>query len=423
MERRFYQQASIQSGMAHAESGRKAAQSLIELRSLAARVLAHVSTSKDSLEESVNRVLTAASGKTFQDFDRAWIYEITSGVLRYRGRLDFIIDTYSLKKKPTGEIRRFLQIGVYQLLAQDVPPPLAVSETVQAIRQHDGEAPSKFANALLRKVADSRESWINWKVTEASPFEEQVAWCSLPEWLFKRLRKERGSAWVFSFSESVLDRPQVWYRTPSETMLLNEGYRGNEPPGFVQDISNQKLVDAVVEFLRERKKEHPRILDLCSAPGGKSLGLAFSGFSVIATDVDEERLQKVRENVSRLSLKEKIEICQYPAIHESDAKFDVIWIDAPCSSTGIIRRHPEIKWNRTLHDVERMVLAQEDLMTWAGRHLESGGVVIYSTCSLLDSENSTKVEGFEVLKRLEWAPQNAPRGDGIRAVFYLHKNC
>ncbi|MBU6153301.1 MAG: hypothetical protein KGP28_03265 [Bdellovibrionales bacterium] len=423
MELRSCLQASIQSGMAHAESGRKSAQSLVELRSLAARVLAHVSTSKDSLEESVNLVLSAASGKTFQDFDRAWIYEIASGVLRFKGRLDFIIDTYSLKKKPTGEIRRFLQIGVYQLLAQDVPPPLAVSETVQAIRQHDGEAPSKFANALLRKVSDSRESWIHWKVSEASPFEEQVAWCSLPEWLFKKLRKERGSEWVFSFSEAVLDRPQVWYRTPAETILLNEGYRGDEPPGFVQDISNQKLVDAVVEFLKERGKSPLRILDLCSAPGGKSLGLAFAGFSVIATDIDDERLQRVRENVSRLNLREKIEISSYSAIHESEAKFDVIWIDAPCSSTGIIRRHPEIKWNRTLHDVDRMVLAQEDLMTWAGRHLSPGGLVIYSTCSLLDVENNTKVQGFEIGKRLEWVPQNAPRGDGIRAVFYLHKNC
>ncbi len=409
--------------MAHAEPGRKAAQSLVGLRSLVARVLAHVGSSKDSLEESVNRVLTSESEKTFQDFDRAWMYEVASGVLRYRGRLDFIIDTYSLKKKPTGEIRRFLQIGIYQLLAQDVPPPLAVSETVQAIRLNDGEAPSKFANALLRKVADSRESWINWKVSESSPFEEQVAWCSLPEWLFKKLRKERGSPWVFAFSQSALERPQVWYRTRTETILLNEGYRGNEPPGFVQDISNQKLVEEVAEVLKHRPGKPPRILDLCSAPGGKSMGLAYAGFPVIATDIDEDRLQRVRENVNRLELQSQVEVRAYPSIHESDEKFDVIWIDAPCSSTGIIRRHPEIKWNRTFHDVERMVLAQEELMTWASRHLEDGGVVVYSTCSVLDAENRTNVAGFEVQKQWEWAPQNAPGGDGIRAVLYLHKIC
>jgi len=414
--------------MAPAEPGRRPSQSLVELRVLAAQVLSHVSQSKDSVEESVNSVLTRASGATFQDFDRAWIYEIVSGVLRYRGRLDHIIDTYSLKKKPTGEIRRFLQIAIYQLLAQEVPSALVVSETVQVIRKEDGEVPSKFANAVLRKVADSRESWQKWRVTESSPFDEQVAWCSLPEWLFKKLRKERGSPWVYAFSESVLERPQVWYRTPSETILLQDGYRGNEPPGFVQDISNQKLVDAVVDLLKDQKRvdphrPEPKILDLCSAPGGKALGLAFAGFQVEATDISEERLMKVHENVNRLSLKERVRVLPYAEVHEGDRKFDLIWIDAPCSSTGIIRRHPEIKWNRTLHDVERMMVAQEDLMTWAGRHLEEGGMVIYSTCSVLQSENETRVPGFQEFKRLEWMPQSAPGGDGIRAVFYLHKNC
>src|SRR5262249_37603134 len=161
-------------------------------------------------------------------------------------------DTYSLKKKPTGALRRFLQTGVFQLLAQDVKAPLVVSETVQAIRVTEGEAPSKFANAILRKVADSREEWKAWKITEKSPFDEQVAWCSLPEWLFKKLRKERGSEWLFRFSLASLDRPRIWYKTESETFVLENGYQGNEPKGYVQDISNQKLVEEVAAFLKER---------------------------------------------------------------------------------------------------------------------------------------------------------------------------
>ena len=398
--------------------GQKAAQSLIELRILASQVLARVTSSKDSLEECVTHVLTSASAKTFQEFDRSWIYEIASGVLRYRGRVDFIIDTYSLKKKPAGEIRRFLEIAIYQLLAQEVPSALVVSETVQAIRKLDGEHPAKFANAILRKVADQRETWRSWTVTEASPFLEQVAWCSLPEWLFKKLRKDHGSTWVFAFSAAVLERPEVWYRTRTETLLLPEGYRGNEPPGFVQDISNQKLVDELVGFLKEHPKTSLKVLDLCAAPGGKSLGLAFAGYDVIATDIDPERLDRVRENVLRLELSGKIAIVDYPKIFDSHEKFDLIWIDAPCSSTGIVRRHPEIKWNRTYHDVERMMLAQGALIDWAQNHLHEKGLILYSTCSLLDAENPKNIVGFETLKNWIWAPQSEPRGDGIRAGLF-----
>ncbi|NDG84529.1 MAG: hypothetical protein EBX52_05740 [Proteobacteria bacterium] len=255
--------------MAAETRGQKAPQALTELRVIACQVLARVMNSKDTLEEAMTRVLSAVSGKTFPDFDRSWIFEVVSGVLRYRGRVDFIIDTYSLKKKPAGEIRRFLEIAIYQLLAQEVSPALVVSESVQVIRAQDGEHPAKFANAILRKVADQRDSWRNWRVTEASPFSEQVAWCSLPEWLFKKLRKDHGSAWVFAFSQAVLERPAVWYRTRTETLRLEDGYRGNEPPGFVQDISNQKLVDETVAFL----KANVRIMDIAQMVLLEMMGL------------------------------------------------------------------------------------------------------------------------------------------------------
>ena len=404
-------------GMASDKPGIQSPQSLIKLRELAAKTLAQIYHTKDTLEESVTTVLSSASQKTFQDFDRSWLFEVCSGVLRYRGRIDYIIDTYSLKKKPTGALRRYLQIGVFQLLAQDVIAALAVSETVQAVRTSEGEQPSKFANAILRKVADSREQWRTWTVDEKSPFEEQLAWCSLPEWLFKKLRKERGSEWIFAFSKAVLERPQTWYRTEKEMIQLENGYQGNEPLGFVQDISNQKLVEAVSELLRARFNDQPKILDLCSAPGGKSLGLALDGFSVIATDIAEDRMQKVQENRSRLKLEDKISVQAIEPILKSDDQFDLIWIDAPCSSLGIVRRHPEIKWNRSEEDIQKLVEKQHGLVTWAKDRLTEKGVIVFSTCSVLKAENSVAVTGLKSLKELEWGPVLPPHGDGIHAIF------
>ena len=413
---------SIDSGKLVQKSPQK---SLIQLRSLAAKTLAQVYNSNQSLEQSLFEEITRGSERTYADFDRAWVYEICSGVLRYRGRLDHIIDTYSLKKKPSGALRRYLQIAVYQLLVQDVAPALVVSESVAAIREHDGEIPAKFSNAVLRKISDSVTEWKSWQVTEKSPFEEQVAWCSLPEWLFKKLRKDHGTEWTFAFAKTGLERPKTWYRELAKTAgyTLENGYQGNEPEGYVQDISNQLLVEEVLKEIQVRfKSRQPKILDLCSAPGGKTLGLAAAGFQVTATDQDETRLQKVIENRSRLKMQDRIKIVPFSQIWVSDAQtWDVIWIDAPCSSTGIIRRHPEIKWNRTWHDVERLILLQEELIKWGSTHLSKNGMLIYSTCSMLKAENEFApniTEGLSVVKKIEYSPQNEPLGDGIIATLF-----
>ena len=393
---------------------------LVHLRTIAVKTLAQVQNSHQSLEQSFFEEITRKNDRTLPEFERAWIYELCSGVIRFRGRVDHIIDTYSLKKKPTGPLRRYLQTAVYQLIEQDTPAALVVSETVQAIGDTEGSIPSKFANAILRKVADSRQDWKAWTVTDKSPVAEQLAWSSLPDWLFYGLRKTRGIDWTFAFAKASLERPQTWYRKLSseEPFLLENGYCGDEPPGFVQDISNQLLLKEVVNYLRQTERDPAtlKILDLCSAPGGKSLGLAANGFSVIATDVDEARMQKVVENRTRLGFQKQITIQPYKEIQKTKLKYDFIWIDAPCSSTGIIRRHPEVKWNRSEKEVEKLYPIQSELIGWASNHLTETGAILYSTCSVMPKENEPQLpEGFQSIHAWEWFPQIAPFGDAITA--------
>lgn len=411
----------IGSGMAQTKNS---PDSLIRLRTIAVKTLAQVFNSTQSLEQSFFEEITRKSDRTLPEFERAWIYELCSGVIRFRGRIDYIIDTYALKKKPTGPLRRYLQTAVYQLIEQDVPSALPVSETVQAIADTEGDAPSKFANALLRKVADSREEWKNWKINADSPHAEQLAWSSLPDWLFFSLRKTRGFDWTMAFAESCLKRPQTWYRKldSEEPMLLENGYRGDEPPGFVQDISNQMLLKEVVAYLRATGKQAKdlRILDLCSAPGGKSLGLAVSGFNVEATDVDADRMQRTIENSNRLGFQNQIKIRPYIEVQNDASLYDLIWIDAPCSSTGIIRRHPEVKWNRSEKEIAKLVLIQEELLKWAMKHLKQDGAILYSTCSVMKAENSHELpDGIKEAGSWEWFPQISPFGDAISAKLLL----
>ncbi len=401
--------------------------SLVRLRTLAVRTLAQVLNSTQSLDQSMFEEISRNNAQTLPEFDRAWIFEICSGVLRFKGRIDYIIDTYALKKKPTGALRRYLMTAVFQLLEQDVASALVVSETVDAIRLGEGDFPSKFANAILRKVADARDEWKAWKVNEKTPRPEVIAWSSLPEWLFKKLEKEKGLPWTLAFAESCLKRPQTWYQNlvTGESQLLEGGYRGDEPKGYVQDISNQELVKKVVSVIRERIKNKelpatPRILDLCSAPGGKSLGLAVNGFKVTATDIDENRLQKVIENKTRLDLSSLITVVSYKDVINETEKFDVIWIDAPCLSTGIVRRHPEVKWNRSEKDLPGLVAKQKELVSWAKQHLSENGLLIYSTCSVLKIENDhPHGDRFKLLSQVEWFPQESPYGDAIVASILL----
>jgi len=400
-------------------------QNLVKLRGLAVRTLAQVlGVSRNrhgvSVEDAMTHVLSQASKNTAPDFDRAWIYEMVSGVLRYKGRLDFIIDTYALKKKPTGPLRRYLYTAVYQLLAQEVASALVVSETVEAVRLEDGDQPAKFTNAILRKVADQRDAWQAWKVSEATPLEEQIAWSSLPVWLFHRLRKAYGLPWVFQFSEAVLSRPELWYFDweKKQPIKMTDGFTGNESAGFVQDISNQNLVKAVAGFLHSEKISGP-VLDLCAAPGGKTLGLLSQGLQVVATDRDQDRLSRLMENKSRLKITDsQCDIREYDSLFSSDQRWGAIWLDVPCLSTGVIRRHPEIRWNRTDGDLNGLVRAQQSLVEWARDHLLPNGILIYSTCSLLPDENPRELKGFQLVEKHVWFPQVDPHGDGMMSAIF-----
>ncbi len=400
--------------------------SLVQLRTIAVKILAQVLNSELSIDDAMLAELNRTSGATKPEFDRSWIYEMCSGVLRYKGRLDFIIDTYSLKKKPTGPLRRYLYTAVYQILAQETVPALVVSETVQAVREKEGEAPAKFVNACLRKVADAKEQWKNWSVTAATAEDELIAWCSLPKWIYKKLVKQYGLEFTLAYSKASLERPVTWFKNleNGESQILPHGYQGNEARGFVQDISNQNLVKKVHENLlsfgqSKNSKSLPKVLDLCSAPGGKALALAGLQYSVVATDRDEQRLLKVVENKTRLKFQDSaLMVKPFIEVWGSAQKWDVIWLDVPCMSIGIMRRHPEIKWNRLEKDLPLLVLKQEELVEWSRAHLEPEGILVYSTCSLFKEENPEKIQGFELCASFKAFPQEEPFGDGIVAHLF-----
>lgn len=451
-------------------------------RSLAVRVLVSVLSKNEPLDEALARAAADVPPTILP-----WLQEICSGTLRWKGRLDWILDSVSFKKKPSGWLRKVLLLAAYQIVVQDrTPAAVVVSETVSEVKAQEGEAPAKFANACLRKIAEHASEWRNLpfpggnepnsdgdprlkgggKATMSSQvnpaqFKEQAAWASMPEWIWAKLVYQQGLDWAKAYALASLDRPVLWVRSKKdmdlelavkgpvpESWQLTSGGAVPDRPGFsegsffVQDISSQFLVAEVVKRIREkipanqprtegpggelsRQDLHLTALDLCAAPGGKAVGLAWSGFQVTATDRTASRVALLQDTVKRTA--PGIQVVPWESVDPSRSESgtavapNLVWIDAPCSGTGILRRHPDVRWLRSEKELISLVKTQRELLKAAWEKVPSGGFLVYSVCSILKEEGPQAIKhlNLEAFVIDQWllCPQEAPHGDGFWAVL------
>ncbi len=399
-------------------------------------VLANSRTLDDAIELTCSRHNVAVP-------DRAWLTEITSGVLRTLRRLDLVIDSYSLKKKPAGKIRKILQLAVYQLLYQDrVFPATVVSETVDFIKAEEGEFPAKFANALLRKVGEARSEWKHPRDPGVSAsLDTKSAWASLPAWWWKKWETAHGYEKACQIASASLERPEIWFRVREESKRPSFLQPGPIPhsarlaedatesggiaqfPGYsegqwiVQDLASQTLVNRFVEALRKRGGE-PTILDRCAAPGGKSVSMAWLGTKVFAADASDARRKILEETISRAA--PSVAILSENEIG-NHAPYPAVWVDAPCSGSGILRRHPDVRWLRKEADLVALVEIQRKLLGEAIESVTPSGLVFYSVCSLFAEEGRervrewvhAKVPAVRLLEEFELGPHQTPSTDGF----------
>ncbi len=401
-------------------------------------MLTRVLTENASIEDAIE----GAFAEGVDPSVRAWLLEVCSGTLRWKGRLDLAIDSIALKKKPTGWLRKVLLIAAYQLIAQErTSPKSVVIETVDEVRKREGEAPAKFANAVLRKLADHAAEWC-----EILPESPQAA--SLPDWIFDRVKRQQGKEWVQAFARAALERPKTWIRKkdaawspewieapagaeqlPATAALAREGGAIPAKAGFaegefiVQDISSQVLVDRVNRLAREKLGSGAlRALDLCAAPGGKSVGLAWSGFEVTATDQSEARRKLLAQTVERVGA--QIKLIAYDEVAQQGL-FDLVWVDAPCTGSGIIRRHPEVRWVKGEKELQSLLKIQRELLQRAWERVRPGGILVYTVCSVLEEEGRLGLQEAALSGASQpqegWllAPHLPPGGDGFFGAFLV----
>lgn len=372
--------------------------------------------------------LDAALGRSvLAGRDRGLATELVYGVLRHRGRVDFALGRLCSKPLASVEtrVRTLLRIGAYQLLNLDrVPARAAVHTTVELARALRLERATGFINGILRALDRQRDA-IPWPDAQTDPLGHLQHVLSTPAWLARRWLKELGPEGAEALAAAQLEAAPFTLRvnslrTDREAFLAalhEQGHeaepcvyapegvrvlrRGDAPlPGAdrgwyqVQDEASM----LVPRLLGPAQGE--RILDVCSAPGGKTTQIAAlcgNGARILATDLHPQRVALVAEGARRLGC-EGVEAREWdftrPAAFAEPESFDRVLVDAPCSGLGVLRRNPETRWRRTEADIFSLAEVQAGILANAAPLVRRGGVLLYSLCTWTPEETSGVLEPF-----------------------------
>ncbi len=384
-------------------------------RLAAARALAAVLNGKASLGSSLPPLLDRVEPR-----DRGLAQDLAFGTARWQPRLALLMDKLLQKpfKAADRDVEALLLVGLYQLLHTRIPPHAAIGETVACVDKLKKSSLKGLLNAVLRNAQRDHEALL------AELDRDPVLHTAHPRWLQKRLKADWPEQWQAICAANNQHPPlllRINRRQGSREAYLAEllaagiaaepcvfsrdGIRLLEAcdvkilPGFME--GRVSVQDEAAQLAADLLDLAPgqRVLDACAAPGGKTCHLleAEPGLShVTAIDLEQSRLARVRENLDRLGLDAELIAADGRAtkVWWDGKPFQRILLDAPCSATGVIRRHPDIKLTRQEADIAALAQLQGELLDALWPTLEVGGVLLYATCSVLPQENSDNIGAF-----------------------------
>lgn len=377
--------------------------------------------------KSYSNILIKNLGQKFSALDRAFISEIVYGTIKWRLRIDYIISQLSSMKlqKISPYIMNILRLGIYQIEFMDrVPHSAAVDECVKLSKKYGSIGASKFVNGVLRNYIRRMET-IAYPEKEENPVKYLSVYYSYPEWMVSKLMNEFGFDFTEDFLKSGNFVPPVTVRVNCLKTDKKSLMDSLKESGI--DVSSGKYMDASlslkgvpgIEWLKEYKngfltvqdessmlavqvlspKPGDLIMDVCSAPGTKSTYMAElmgNKGTIISGDISEGKLKLVNQNAERLGI-DIIKTIVNDASKTMDEyidKADRVIVDAPCSGLGIMRKKPEIRWNREASDLKAITGLQSAILYASSKYVKPGGILVYSTCTVLREENINIVKDF-----------------------------
>ena len=359
------------------------------------------------------------------DKDIGLISEIVYGVTTWKLTIDEIIKKYSKirLKKISPWILNILRMGTYQIIFLDkIPKSAAVNESVNLAKRYGHASSSNFTNAILRKIEkEDYEEFFQIK----DDVERISKTTSMPVWIIEELMKNNTIEEVEEICKNLNLRPEIIIRinklktTKEEIMrkLEDANIEYREIPDMedflvlnkIKNIENLSLfkeglftvqdASAGLTAIVLNPQEDEKVLDACSAPGGKTTYIAelmHNKGKIEAWDIHEHRTKLVEKNAERLGIKIINTDVKNSAEYEEKykEKFDRILLDVPCMGIGVIKRKPDIKWQRKKEDIEEISQLQSKILETCSKYLKRGGYLVYSTCSILKGENEDIVNDF-----------------------------
>lgn len=346
------------------------------------------------------------------NLDINFISELVYGVVTWKLTLEYIIQKYSKTKikKMSDWVKNILYLGSYQIIFLDkVPKSAAVNESVNLCKKYNFKSVG-LVNAILRKIEKSDYKEISNITNSITRISLKY---SMPEWIVKKFCDEYGEEETANICQNLNLRPNISVRINRLKGKMDLGEKG-----ILEDfrtITGTKNITKTKEYIEGNitiqdeaaglssfvlaPKEGEIVLDACSAPGGKTTYLAelmHNKGKIVAWEIYEERLKQVEQNAKRLG----IDIIQ-TEVHDATKlkeeyveKFDKILLDVPCLGLGVIRRKPDIKWNRQEEDIKEISDIQFNILKTCSKYLKKNGTLVYSTCSMLKEENDAIIEKF-----------------------------
>ena len=387
----------------------------LDVRAAAARAMVEVTAKGQSLSSVIPRWQEKVPER-----DRALLQELLYGSLRWQLRLEAILKPLLQKpmKAKDADVQALMLIGLYQLLYMRTPDHAAVGATVSATKGLKKPWAKGLCNAVLRNFQRQSDELI-----EAAD-EDDASRESHPAWLLSEIKQAYPDHWQAIVSANNQHPPMMLrvnqrhqrrdeylaklqalnidampFECGEQGLLLSKPQDVSRLPGF--DQGHASVQDGAAQLAAPLLQLAPgqHVLDACAAPGGKTahaLEIAPDLASMTAIDEAEERVERLQQTLSRLSLKAKVITADASTPDQwwDGQLFDRILLDAPCSATGVIRRHPDIKALRRASDIDVLVALQQKILQAMWPLLAPGGVLLYVTCSVLPRENQLQVQRF-----------------------------
>lgn len=392
------------------------------VRGLAVKILNRVDRTDAYLDKLLDIEI---KNSELSGVDKALLFEIVHGVIRWLGRIDWILNGFYKGQfsKCIPNVKNAMRVALYQILFLDkIPEYAAVNEAVDFVKKIQGQKPADLTNAVLRNIIRSKNG-----IRYPDEKEEEVnylsAFYSHPTWMIKRWLKNFNRDFTEELLKSNNNKPDLTLRVNNlvtnkielKQLLNNVNLEHGDTkylPEYIR-LANLTNITAWEYFakgyfsVQDESTGFPpilldpkpgmRVLDFCAAPGGKSAHLAElmqNEGEIIALDQFESRLSILTKNLERMHVKNVKPIVADSRQFEDEQKFDRILVDVPCSGLGTLRKKPDIKWKRDIGDIRKLNMTQSELLQNAAKQLKVGGFIVYSTCTIEPEENFEIVSAF-----------------------------